>query len=55
VKRFSVITAFPEIFNGFLSSSIIGRAISSGLIKVELLNLRDFAAGKYRQAAVVWC
>lgn len=49
MKRFSVITAFPEIFNGFLSSSIIGRAISSGLIEVELLNLRDFAEGKHRQ------
>ncbi|HOM24871.1 MAG TPA: tRNA (guanine(37)-N(1))-methyltransferase, partial [Thermosynergistes sp.] len=49
MKRFSVITAFPEIFNGFLSSSIIGRAITSGLIKVDLLDLRDFAEGKHRQ------
>lgn len=49
MKRFSVITAFPKIFNGFLSSSIIGRAITSGLIKVDLLDLRDFAEGKHRQ------
>lgn len=49
MKRFSVITAFPEIFSGFLSSSIIGKAIASGLIEVELLNLRDFAEGKHGQ------
>ncbi|HMO02272.1 MAG TPA: tRNA (guanosine(37)-N1)-methyltransferase TrmD [Oligoflexia bacterium] len=41
--RFTVITLFPEIFEGFLGSALIAKAIDKKLIQIDLLNLRDFA------------
>lgn len=45
---FEVVTLFPELFDGFLSASLLGRAVTSGLIVVERTNPRDFALGKHR-------
>ena len=44
-----VLTLFPGLFEGFLSESILKRAIEHGLIAVRLWNLRDWAEGKHRQ------
>lgn len=44
----SVVTLFPQIYQGFLSASLIGRAQSKGLISVELQNLFDFCNPKQR-------
>ncbi|MBW1729259.1 MAG: tRNA (guanosine(37)-N1)-methyltransferase TrmD [Deltaproteobacteria bacterium] len=42
--RFDVLTIFPEIFlSGYLSSGILGKAITKGLLKVRVVNIRDFA------------
>lgn len=48
--RIDVITLFPGMFAGPLSESIIGRAIEKGLVSVNVVDLRDFCAGKHRQA-----
>lgn len=45
----TIITAFPEFFNDFLSTSIIGRAVEKKLIDVDVINLREFGLGNYRQ------
>ncbi len=45
----TIMTAFPEFFDNFLSTSIVGRAVKKGLIRVDLVNLRDFGRGNYRQ------
>jgi tRNA (guanine37-N1)-methyltransferase len=45
---FHVLTLFPEIFRGYLDSSILQRAISRGLIRVNLVNIRDFATDRHR-------
>jgi len=45
----TIITAFPGLFEGFLSESMIGRAVSKGLISIEILDLREFGSGNYRQ------
>lgn len=37
------------MFRSFLSTSISGRAVSAGLVSVNLVNLRDFGKGSYRQ------
>ena len=37
------------MFRSFLSTSISGRAVSAGLISVNLVNFRDFGKGSYRQ------
>jgi len=47
--RIDVLTLFPALFDGFLSESILGRAIEKGLVDVSLWNLRDWAEGKHRQ------
>ncbi|HAU37216.1 MAG TPA: tRNA (guanosine(37)-N1)-methyltransferase TrmD [Phycisphaerales bacterium] len=45
--RFDILTLFPEMFDGFLGASIVGRAVRNGLAEVHLTNLRDFAADRY--------
>ncbi|MCX7828565.1 MAG: tRNA (guanosine(37)-N1)-methyltransferase TrmD [Thermanaerothrix sp.] len=47
--RITVVTAFPDLIRGYLSFSVIGRAVSSGVLDVQVLDLRDFADGSYRQ------
>ena len=46
--RFSVVTLFPELLEGYLAGSILGRAASSDLISVRSVNPRDFASDRHR-------
>jgi tRNA (guanine37-N1)-methyltransferase len=46
--KFTVLTLFPEQFGGFTSTSIIKRALSSGLIHIELVNIRDYSSDRHR-------
>jgi len=46
---FNILTLFPEMINEAVSHSIIGRAIRSGLIGVNCVNIRDFAINKHGQ------
>ena len=46
--NFTVISIFPQIFDGFLTSSIIGRAIAKKIIQVNFTNPRDFATDNYK-------
>lgn len=43
-----ILTLFPELFDSYLSASLLGKAISAGLLRVDRTNPRDFAAGKHR-------
>lgn len=47
--KITILTLFPEMFSGFLGESIIKRAIGNELIKVELVNIRDYAFDKHKQ------
>ncbi|MDD5729131.1 MAG: tRNA (guanosine(37)-N1)-methyltransferase TrmD [Victivallales bacterium] len=38
-----IITLFPEIFFGPLAESIVGRAVKNGLVRINTVNLRDYA------------
>jgi len=42
-----VLTLFPGLFDAFLKESIIGRAAARGLLKVNLVNFRDYAEGRH--------
>lgn len=44
--KFHIVTLFPESFDSYFSSSIIGRAISDKKIKVKFYNPRDFTKDK---------
>jgi len=41
-------TIFPEMFSAYLEEGILGRAISRELVKVGIVNIRDFARGPHR-------
>lgn len=45
----SILTLFPEIFQPFLTTSIIGRAQNKKLLKIRLINIRDYGKGKHKQ------
>ena len=46
--RLDVLTLFPAIFDGFLSQSIIRRAIVKGLVAIERWDIRSWAQGKHK-------
>jgi len=46
--RFDVLTLFPEIFQGYLSQSILKLALERGLVEIHLWNIRDWAKGKHK-------
>ena len=41
--KISILTLFPEMFDGFINSSIIKRGIEKDLIDIEVINIRDFS------------
>ncbi len=47
--KFTVVTLFPEMFEGPMSASVMGRALARGVIDVGFVNPRDFAPGRHRQ------
>jgi tRNA (guanine37-N1)-methyltransferase len=46
--EFEIVTLFPEMFDGFLRGSLLGKAIAAGLIAVHRTNPRDYAPGRHR-------
>jgi len=46
--KFDILTIFPEMLEGPLTASILGKAADKGLIEVKLHNLRDWAQGKHQ-------
>ncbi len=46
--KFGIITIFPEIFNSYLSESLIARALKKKLIKIKIHNLRDWTSDKHK-------
>ncbi len=46
--HFDILTLFPAMLEGPLAASILGKAIEKGLIRVDLHNLRDWAAGRHQ-------
>jgi tRNA (guanine37-N1)-methyltransferase len=45
--KISILTLFPEFFDGFLTNSIIKRAIAKEKVQIEVINIRDFTTDKY--------
>lgn len=45
--RIDILTLFCEMFDGFLSASIVGRAIRRGLVEVHRTDIRSFATDNY--------
>lgn len=47
--EFEIVTLFPELFDGLLGATLLGKAVASGLVAVHRTNPRDFALGRYKQ------
>ena len=47
--RIDIITVLPELLEGFVRESILGRAQKKGLVEIHLHNLRDYSTNKYRR------
>lgn len=45
---FEIITIFPKIFDSYFKESFIGKAVGKKLIKINVHNLRDWAADKHK-------
>jgi tRNA (guanine37-N1)-methyltransferase len=41
-----LVTLFPELFDSFLTTSLLGKAIGAGLVAVDRTNPRDFALNR---------
>ena len=42
----TILTLFPGLFEGFLESSILARAIARELVAVKPVDIRDYRAGQ---------
>lgn len=48
--RIDILTLFPEMFEGVLSASMLGRAQAGGIIEIRVHNIRDYADNKHKKA-----
>ncbi len=48
VRRYTVLTLFPQIIDAYTREGVIGRGIDAGLADVQAVDLRDYASGAYR-------
>lgn len=47
--KISILTLFPNMFDGFLSESIIKRAIEKKKVQVEIINFREYSTSSNSQ------
>jgi tRNA (guanine37-N1)-methyltransferase len=47
--RIDIITLFPDFFTSALQSSLLGKALTKNIARVELTNPRDFTTDKHRK------
>ena len=47
--RFTILSLFPEYFDSPFNASILKKARDSGLLNIEMVDIRDFAEGKHKK------
>jgi len=47
--RISVISVQPKMFEGFLTESILARAVKKGACEIDIVDLREFGEGRWRK------
>ncbi|MER3417000.1 MAG: tRNA (guanosine(37)-N1)-methyltransferase TrmD [Gemmataceae bacterium] len=47
--RFDILTLFPQMFGGYLSQSLLKRALQRGIVEIHLWNIRDWATGRHKK------
>ena len=46
--KISILTLFPEMFEGPFRYSIVKKALDKKLVAIELINIRDFGIGRHK-------
>ena len=46
--RITFLTLFPEMYEGFITTSIIRRAIEREIVEIDFVNIRDFALDRFK-------
>jgi len=49
LKRFAIITPVPELVNTVINETIIRKSVENEIAEINVVNLRNFTKGKYRQ------
>lgn len=49
MKRFEVLTLFPELLEPFMATGLIGKAVEEKLLQVLPVNFRDHGIGRHRK------
>ena len=47
--KFDVLTIFPQMFESFRTTGVLGKAVERGVVGIEAHDLRDWADNKWRQ------
>ena len=47
--KITILTLFPEMFDGFKTNSIIKRAITKNIVEIKIVNIRDYTKDKYNR------
>jgi tRNA (guanine37-N1)-methyltransferase len=48
--QLQILTLFPEFFATPLAASLAGKAVARGLVTIDVVNIRDYAAGTHKVA-----
>ncbi len=46
--KITILTLFPEMYEGFLHTSIISRILEKGLAEIRIVDIRDYSFDKHR-------
>ncbi|MBR4500840.1 MAG: tRNA (guanosine(37)-N1)-methyltransferase TrmD [Clostridia bacterium] len=46
--KIDILTTFPHFFDSILQTSILGRAVSGGILDIRCIDIRDFSASKHK-------
>ena len=47
--RFDILTLFPDMFPGYMSQSLLNKAIENGIVEVHVHNMRDWSTDKHNK------
>lgn len=45
--KITILTLFSDMFTGFMTNSIIKRAIAANIVEIKIVNIRDYTLDKY--------
>lgn len=47
--KITILTLFPDFFSSFVQSSIIGRAITRGVVEIKIVDIRPYSEDKHHR------